>query len=126
VRAERLPAGVAEPRRWGVLASTRVALHPRRVRSLSTAAQRRSRCRWTPPPQPGEMCSGVRHEDERMSVGGRARERGRILRRASLVAGALVLLTLLLLVTGHWVLAIIAGLPAAVAVWVFLQARTVR
>ena len=61
-----------------------------------------------------------------MSVGGRARERGRILRRAALVAGALVLLTLLLLVTGHWVLAIIAGLPAAVAVWVFLQARTVR
>jgi hypothetical protein len=38
----------------------------------------------------------------------------------------LVLLTLLLLVTGHWVLAIIAGLPAAVAVWVFLQAQTVR
>jgi hypothetical protein len=57
---------------------------------------------------------------------GRARARGRALQRAGLIAGALVVLTLLLLVTGHWVLAIIAGVPAAVAVWVFLQARTVR
>ena len=77
-------------------------------------------------PRPGEMCSGVRHGDERISVGGRARARARVLRRTAIVAGALVLLTLLLLITGHWVLAIIAGLPAAVAVWVFLQARTVR
>jgi uncharacterized membrane protein YgaE (UPF0421/DUF939 family) len=52
--------------------------------------------------------------------------RGRALRRAGLIAGGLAVLTLLFLVTGHWVLAIIVGVPAAVAVWVFLQARTVR
>jgi hypothetical protein len=61
-----------------------------------------------------------------MSVGGRARTRGRVLRRAALIAGALVVLTLLFVVTGHWVLAIIAAVPAAVAVWVLLQARAVR
>ena len=61
-----------------------------------------------------------------MSAGGRARTRGRFLQRAALIAGALVLLTVLLLFTGHWVLAIIAGIPAAVAAWVFMQARTVR
>ena len=61
-----------------------------------------------------------------MSTGGRARARGRLVQRAALIAGVLVLLTLLLLVTGHWVLAIIAGVPAAVAVWLFLQARAVR
>jgi hypothetical protein len=61
-----------------------------------------------------------------MSVGGRARVRERILRRAALIAGVLVLLVLLLLVSGHWVLGIIFGAAAAVAIWVFLQARTVR
>ena len=61
-----------------------------------------------------------------MSVGGRARTRGRILRRAALIAAVLVLLTLVLLASGHWVLGIIVGVAAAVAVWVFLQARTVR
>jgi hypothetical protein len=61
-----------------------------------------------------------------MSVGGRARERDRLLRRALIVAAALVVLTLLFLMTGHWVLAIISGIPAAVAVWVYLQARSVR
>ena len=61
-----------------------------------------------------------------MSFGGRARARGRILQRAGLIAGALVVLTLLFLITGHWVLAIIVGVVAAVAVWIFLQARTVR
>ena len=61
-----------------------------------------------------------------MSAGGRTRTRERALRRAALIAGALVLLTLLFVVTGHWVLAIVAAVPAAVAVWVFLQARTVR
>jgi hypothetical protein len=61
-----------------------------------------------------------------MSAGGRARARGRLLQRAGLIAGALVVLTLLLVLTGHWVLAIIAGVPAAVAVWLFLQARGVR
>jgi hypothetical protein len=61
-----------------------------------------------------------------MSVGGRARERDRLLRRALIVAAALVVLTLLFALTGHWVLAIVAGIPAAVAVWVYLQARSVR
>ena len=61
-----------------------------------------------------------------MSSDGRARARGRILRRAALIAGALVLLTVVLLLTGHWVLAIIIAVPAFVAVWLFLQARAVR
>jgi hypothetical protein len=43
-----------------------------------------------------------------------------------LIAGALVLLTLVFVFTGHWVLAIIAAVPAAVAVWLLLQARGVR
>ena len=61
-----------------------------------------------------------------MSAGGRTRTRERVLRRAALIAGALVLLTVLFAVTGHWVLAIIAAVPAAVAVWALFQARTVR
>jgi hypothetical protein len=61
-----------------------------------------------------------------MSVGGRSRVRERVLRRAALAAGILVLLTLLFLVTGHWVLGIIVGVAAVAALWVFLQARTVR
>jgi hypothetical protein len=61
-----------------------------------------------------------------MSAGGRAGTRARLLKRAGLVAGALVLLTLVLAATGHWVLTIIVALAAAVAVWAFLQARTVR
>ena len=61
-----------------------------------------------------------------MSIGGRADVRSRLLRRAALTAGVLVLLTLLFLVSGHWVLGIIFGAAAAVAIWVFLQARTVR
>jgi hypothetical protein len=61
-----------------------------------------------------------------MSVGGRGRVRERVLRRAALVAGVLVLFALLFLVSGHWVLGIIVGVAAAAAVWVFLLARTVR
>lgn len=61
-----------------------------------------------------------------MSVGGRANERGRILRRAALIAGVLVLLALLFLASGHWILALIVGVAAAAAIWVYLQARTVR
>jgi hypothetical protein len=61
-----------------------------------------------------------------MSAGGRARTRERVLRRAALIAGVLVLLALVLLISGHWVLGIIIGIAAVVAVWVFLQARTVR
>ena len=61
-----------------------------------------------------------------MSVGGRPQTRQRMLRRAGLIAGLLVLLALLLLITGHWVLGAIVGVVAAAAVWVFLQVRTVR
>jgi hypothetical protein len=61
-----------------------------------------------------------------VSVGGRGRERQRVLRRATLVAAILALLTLLFLVSGHWVLAVVFGAAAAVAIWVLLQARTVR
>jgi hypothetical protein len=49
-----------------------------------------------------------------------------MLRRAGLIAAALVLLALLLLVSGHWILGIIFGAAAAGAVWVYLQARAVR
>lgn len=57
---------------------------------------------------------------------GRPQARQRVLRRGGLVAGALVLLAFLLLITGHWVLGVIFGIAAAAAVWVFLQLRTVR
>ena len=61
-----------------------------------------------------------------MSVGGRGRERDRILKRAALIAGVLVVLALLLLLSGHWILGVIVGAAAVAAVWFFMQARTVR
>jgi hypothetical protein len=61
-----------------------------------------------------------------MSVGGRGQARQRLLRRAGLIAAVLVLLALVLLAGGHLVLGIIVGAAAAVAVWVFVQARAVR
>lgn len=61
-----------------------------------------------------------------MSVDGRGQARHRMLRRAGLIAGVLVLVALLLLISGHWVLGVVFGVAAAAAVWVFLQARTVR
>jgi len=61
-----------------------------------------------------------------MTVGGRGQERQRMLRRGGLVAGGLVLVALLLLITGHWVLGVIFAIAAAAAVWVFRQMRTVR
>jgi len=61
-----------------------------------------------------------------MSIGGRAGARQRMLRRAGLLAGVLALVALLFLISGHWVLGVIFGVAAAVAIWVFLQARTVR
>jgi len=61
-----------------------------------------------------------------MSVGGRGGARQRMLRRAGLMAGLLAVVALLFLISGHWVLGIIFGIAAAVAIWVFLQARTVR
>jgi hypothetical protein len=38
----------------------------------------------------------------------------------------LVLLALVFLASGHWVLGVIFAAAAAAAIWVFLQARTVR
>lgn len=61
-----------------------------------------------------------------MTLSGRGRARERVLRRAALIAGVLVLLALLLLASGHWIFAVIFGAAAAVAIWFFLQARTVR
>jgi hypothetical protein len=61
-----------------------------------------------------------------MSTGGRPQTRQRMLRRAGWIAGILVLLALVLLISGHWVLGVIVGAIAAAAVWVFLQVRTVR
>jgi hypothetical protein len=61
-----------------------------------------------------------------MSSGGRANLRGRLLRRAALIAGVLLLLALLFLLSGHWILAIVFGAVGAAAGWVFLQARAVR
>jgi len=49
-----------------------------------------------------------------------------MLRRAALIAGILVLLALVFLITGHWVLGATFGVVAAVAVLVFFQVRTVR
>jgi uncharacterized membrane protein YgaE (UPF0421/DUF939 family) len=61
-----------------------------------------------------------------MTVSGRGQARERILRRAAVIAIVLALLTLLFLASGHWLLGIIFGAAAAVATWLFLQARTVR
>jgi len=61
-----------------------------------------------------------------VSVGGRANERAHVLRRAALIAGVLVLLALLFLASGHWILGLIVGVAAVVAIWLFMQARTVR
>ena len=61
-----------------------------------------------------------------MAAGGRADTRRRFLRNVALAAGALVLLTLILLANGHWILGLIVGLVAAAAIWLFLQTRTVR
>ena len=61
-----------------------------------------------------------------MSVGGRAQTRQRMLRRAALIPGILVLLALVLLITGHWVLGVIFGIVAVLAVLVFFQVRTIR
>jgi len=61
-----------------------------------------------------------------MSIDSRGQTRQRMLRRAGLIAGILVLIALLFLLTGHWILGVILGLVAAAAVWVFQQVRTVR
>jgi hypothetical protein len=49
-----------------------------------------------------------------------------MVRRAGLVTGALVVLALILLLSGHWILGIIFGVVAVGAVLALLQLRTVR
>ena len=61
-----------------------------------------------------------------MTVGGRAQARAQLLRRVGLIAAALVVLTLVLLLTSHWILGIIAGALSVGAVWGYFQARSVR
>jgi uncharacterized membrane protein YccC len=61
-----------------------------------------------------------------MSAMIRSEARQRMVRRGGLVAGVLVLLALLFLVTGHWILGIVFGAAAAAAVGLFMQLRTVR
>jgi hypothetical protein len=61
-----------------------------------------------------------------MSAGGRARARGRLLQRFGLVAAIAAILALLFLVSGHWILFVIAAVVTAVFGWLFLQARAVR
>jgi len=59
-------------------------------------------------------------------MSGRGRERTRLLRRMALVAGVLILLALILLLGGHLVFGLLFAAAAAVAVWVYAQARRVR
>jgi hypothetical protein len=61
-----------------------------------------------------------------VSLGGRAQARSTILRRAGLAIAILVVLTLILLLTSHWVLGIVLGVISIAALWAYLQARTVR
>ena len=61
-----------------------------------------------------------------MSVGGRAALRRRYLRRVAILAGVLVLLTLVFFAGGHWLLGLVFGAAAVVAILVFMQMRTVR
>jgi len=49
-----------------------------------------------------------------------------MLRRAGLIAIVLVVVALLLLVGHHWILGVILGVAAAVAVWAYFQMRSVR
>jgi hypothetical protein len=59
-----------------------------------------------------------------MSPRGRARQS--LQRRAGIVTAIVVVLALILLVSGHWIIGIIFGVIAVVAVAAFRQLRTVR
>lgn len=59
-------------------------------------------------------------------MSGRHQARQRLLRRTGIGAAVLVVLALLLLLSGHWLIGLILAVAAAVAVWLFLQARSVR
>jgi len=49
-----------------------------------------------------------------------------VLQRLGLVTGVAAVLALLLLLTGHWILAAVVAAVALVAGWLLLQARGVR
>jgi hypothetical protein len=61
-----------------------------------------------------------------MSMTGRGQARQRLLRRTGIAAVVLVVLALLFLLGGHWLIGLVLAVAAAAAVWVFLQARSVR
>jgi uncharacterized membrane protein YccC len=61
-----------------------------------------------------------------MSMSGRGQARQRLARRTGIVAAVLVVLALLFLLGGHWLIGLVLAVGAAAAVWVFLQARSVR
>jgi uncharacterized membrane protein YccC len=61
-----------------------------------------------------------------MSMSGRGQARQRLVRRTGIVAAVLVVLALLFLLGGHWLIGLVLAVAAAAAVWVFLQARSVR
>ena len=49
-----------------------------------------------------------------------------MLRTAAIVAGVLVLIALLLLLSGHWILGVVFAAAAALAIALFRQLRAVR
>ena len=61
-----------------------------------------------------------------MSMSPRRRARQSLQRRAGIVTAIVVVLALILLVSGHWIIGIIFGVIAVVAVAAFRQLRTVR
>jgi len=61
-----------------------------------------------------------------VSLSPRARARQSLQRRAGIVTAVVVVLALILLLSGHWILGILFGVAAAVAVAAFLQLRNVR
>jgi hypothetical protein len=61
-----------------------------------------------------------------MSMSPRGRARQQLLRRARWITAAVVVLALILLFSGHWILGLVVGAAAVVAVLAFLQLRTVR
>jgi hypothetical protein len=61
-----------------------------------------------------------------MSTDGRSTARRTYLRRVAVIAAALVLIALLLFVSGHWVVGLVIGAAAVVAIYALAQLRTVR
>jgi len=61
-----------------------------------------------------------------MAAGGRTQRRAQLLRWGYIAAAVLIVLTVLFLISGNWILAIIFGIGAAAAVWYVRQVRGVR